>query len=267
MLSISLVLYNTSQEDISRLVCESLNLDYLVNFYLIDNSPEPQKISFNDERVRYIFNGQNLGYGKGHNIALRESISRKTQYHIVLNPDIYFDARDMYKIIEFLNENKEVAHLMPNIVNQSGEMQFLSKTLPSPVDVFLRAFAKKYISTKRDVRFHLKTMDHQKIMWSPYLSGCFMVFRTEVLSKVGVFDERFFMYPEDIDLTRRIAMHHKTIFYPYVTVIHRHEKASYKSLKMKWIHIYNMMKYFNKYGWFWDVERKKLNQAALNQVQ
>ena len=101
----------------------------------------------------------------------------------------------------------------------------------------------------------------------PYLSGCFMLLRSEALKKVGLFDERFFMYPEDIDLTRRIREHYRTIFYPHVSVIHNHAQGSYKSKKLLWIHIINLIKYFNKWGWFCDKKRQLINKETLNQFK
>jgi GT2 family glycosyltransferase len=75
------------------------------------------------------------------------------------------------------------------------------------------------------------------------------------------------MYPEDIDLTRRIHQYYKTMFYPYVSIIHEHGQGSYKSLKLLWIHISNMVKYFNKWGWFFDVDRKRINKKVLSQLK
>ena len=267
MISISLVIYETSNDDILRLVNEAILSNQLSKFYIIDNSPLPKPIKFEDDRVCYIFNGKNLGYGAGHNVAIRDSIKNEFQLHLVVNPDIYFNSIDLAEIIGFMDSNPEIGHLMPRITNQDGELQYMSKTLPSPLDLFLRSFAKSLISTRRDEKYHLKNLDYNKIIEAPYLSGCFMVLRIESLKKIGLFDERFFMYPEDIDLTRRMTLDYKTVYYPYVSVIHRHEKASYKSLKMKIIHMKNMVKYFNKHGWIIDVNRYKLNKKALNQVQ
>jgi len=101
----------------------------------------------------------------------------------------------------------------------------------------------------------------------PYLSGCFMLFRTEALKEVGLFDERFFMYPEDIDLTRRIHAKYRTVFYPEVSIIHHHAQSSYLNLKMLFIHITNMVKYFNKWGWILDKERKIINKKILEQLK
>ena len=87
--------------------------------------------------------------------------------------------------------------------------------------------------------------------------------RTEAVLKVGLFDERFFMYPEDIDLTRRIHREYLTLYYPSETIVHAHRQASYHNLHMLWIHATNMCRYFNKWGWLFDRERKAFNRQVL----
>ena len=85
------------------------------------------------------------------------------------------------------------------------------------------------------------------------------------LKEVGLFDERFFMYPEDIDLTRRLHQRYQTLFYPEVSITHNHQKASYHSMRMLWIHCINMIRYFNKWGWIWDKERERINERVLQE--
>jgi len=58
----------------------------------------------------------------------------------------------------------------------------------------------------------------------------------------------------------------RTVFYPHVAVVHYHERSSYKNVRMLWVHIVNMIKYFNKWGWFFDKERKKVNQEIMEQL-
>lgn len=101
----------------------------------------------------------------------------------------------------------------------------------------------------------------------PYHQGSFMLFRTDCFRKVGLFDERFFMYPEDIDMTRRMHKHYRTMFWPEVTIVHAHRAASYTSLRMLWVHSYNMIKYFNKWGWVFDKERREWNKRIISKVR
>ena len=100
----------------------------------------------------------------------------------------------------------------------------------------------------------------------PFLSGCFMFLRTKVLEDIGLFDERFFMYAEDIDLTRRINEKYKTIFYPKTFIYHGHAKESFKKIKLFYIHLTNIIIYFNKWGWIFDSKRKKINKRILKQL-
>lgn len=104
-------------------------------------------------------------------------------------------------------------------------------------------------------------------MWVPSLSGCFMFMRVDVLRKIGGFDERFFMYAEDLDLSRRIGTISDTIFNPNIIVMHGYDKGSYKSWKLLRFHIFSVFKYFNKWGWFFDSYRKDINKKCLNYLE
>ena len=270
MISISLVLYNTSNDDIIRIL-DTINLNKLIDrFYLIDNSPKklvPCEILKNYNYVEYIFNNKNLGYGTGHNIAIKKSLLKKNKYHLVINPDIYFESKMVFGLIDFMNKNSQIGQVMPKILNENESIQRVAKLLPRPLDLFQRAFLPSFLMKKNQRIFTLSKYRYDRVLEAPYLSGCFMFLRLEALKKVGIFDERFFMYPEDIDLSRRIHMKYKTVVNPFFSVIHRHEKASYKSLKMKIIHVYNVIKYFNKWGWFYDKQRTKINKRILQQFK
>jgi len=107
--------------------------------------------------------------------------------------------------------------------------------------------------------YEMREKDYQTKFVAPSLSGCFMFLRTEALQKIGLFDERYFMYLEDIDLSRRIFQQYKNVYFPTQIIYHDHAKGSYKSLKLLFIHIQSALRYFNKWGWFFDKERKKIN--------
>jgi len=132
--------------------------------------------------------------------------------------------------------------------------------------LIVRRFLPKSWTKNQIEKFELRASGYKKIMNVPYLSGCFMFLRTEALKDVGLFDERFFMYPEDIDLTRRIHRRYKTVFYPNATIIHHHAKGSYINTRLLFIHISNMVAYFNKWGWVFDKERRSINREILKQL-
>ncbi len=265
MLNISIVLYNHNVNQISPLVTVLKELECVNTIFLIDNSPIINS-KFQQLPVKYIFNNKNMGYGAGHNIAMRKTIKENIPYHLVLNPDVIFESFILNNLIGFMERNKDVGHLMPKVFYPNGDVQYLCKLLPTPFDLFVRRFLPSYWTIQSQKRFELRDSGYNKTIEVPYLSGCFMLLRTSVLEEVGLFDERFFMYPEDIDLTRRIHQKYKTIFYPYVSIIHQHTQASYKNKKMLFVHIFNLIKYFNKWGWFFDKKRKKINKETLKML-
>jgi GT2 family glycosyltransferase len=97
----------------------------------------------------------------------------------------------------------------------------------------------------------------------PVLSGCFLLVRMTIARKINFFDERFFMYLEDTDLSRRMNQQFQTVYYPEVSIIHHYEKGSYKSNKLLLYHISSAFKYFWKYGWFFDTVRTTVNKLSL----
>ena len=158
-----------------------------------------------------------------------------------------------------------VGQLMPRVLNPDGSQQYLAKRLPAPLDVFGRRFLPAKLMERRNRRYELRDMDLTRPVNAPYLSGCFMFLRTKAAVEAGLFDERYFMYPEDIDLTRTIHRNYLTLYQPQWTIVHDHAQASYKNKHMLWIHIRNMCRYFNKWGWLFDSERRLFNRfSALN---
>ncbi|HEY5592435.1 MAG TPA: glycosyltransferase [Paludibacter sp.] len=266
MLNASIVLYNHTLLEIAPLVEILRKSAAISDVFLIDNSPTEQP-DFKNLEVTYIFNNKNIGYGAAHNIAIRKTIDQYIPYHLVVNPDIAFEPSILAKIESFMNNNPDIGLLMPKIIYPTGEIQYLCKLIPTPFDLIFRRFLPQKWTRKRTQMFELRDSDYNHIMDVPYLSGCFMFLRTEALTQVGLFDERFFMYPEDIDLTRRIHRKFRTVFFPNVSIIHHHARSSYVNLKMLYIHITNMVKYFNKWGWCFDKERKEINKNTLKQLK
>lgn len=235
--------------------------------FLVDNSPTDScRNYFTDPRIHYIFNNKNLGFGAGHNVALRKVLQENlSTYHIILNPDVYFSADVPSRIHSFMEENEQVGLVMPKVLFPDGRLQPLCKMLPSPFILFTRRFL-QFIPFWIDRLNHWYEMHfsgYDKIMDVPFLSGCFMFLRVDALRRVGLFDEQIFLYTEDTDLTRRIHKYYRTIFFPEVTIYHYNQRGSYKSLVILMHHIFSAIKYFNKWGWFVDAERENVNQRIL----
>lgn len=269
LITASIVLYNNA--DVSKTIECILNSSIQVKLYLIDNSPtnalqKELKEYLDNPNIHYVFNNCNVGFGAAHNIAIKKIIDT-SEYHLILNPDVVFDENVIEELVKYMNKNNDVGLVMPKVIYPDGSTQYLCKLLPTPVDLIFRRFLPKSVIQSRTEFFELRFTNYNTEMEVPYLSGCFMFLRTNAIKKVGLFDERFFMYPEDIDLTRRINKYFKTMFYPNVQIVHEHGKGSYKNFRLLKIHIINMIKYFNKWGWIFDAERKIVNKRILSQLK
>lgn len=270
MLTSSVVLYKTRAVQLSALIDCVKKSGIMDKIYFVDNSPNESLHAVCEavEKSEYIFNGKNIGYGAAHNIAIKKAIQAGSEYHIVLNPDIKFEPDVLLKLVEFMDGNSDAVYVLPKVVYPNGELQYLCKLLPTPFDLIFRRFMPKTkLLRKINDRYTLKMSGYDKIINPPCLSGCFMFMRTGALEKSNIFfDDQYFMYCEDFDLIRRLHRVGKTLFYPDVTIIHDHAKESYKNKKMLFEHIKSAIKYFNKFGWFFDKERRDMNEKVLGEI-
>jgi len=261
-LTCSIVLYNTDRKALQKAISSFLQSEKLLSrLYLIDNSEtDDLKSLANDKRIEYIFNDKNLGYGKAHNIALKKAVEY-SKYHLILNPDIEFETGVLENIYQYMEEHEGTGLLLPKVFYNDGKLQKLCNLLPRPVNLIGRRFFEKSVWVKKiNDAYELKGFDYNQCLNVPNLSGCFMFLRCEVLKKVGFFDERYFMYMEDVDLCRRIHAVSETIFYPDVSIVHGFEKESYNNARLLKHHIISAIKYFNKWGWISDPQRDHFNK-------
>ena len=264
-ISASIVVYNSPVGDIFNIVTKLQRSKFPIQIFIIDNYPGGSFCEDEfDEIVTYI-SSDNVGYGAGHNKAIKKIISNEG-FHFVINPDIDFDYLMIEKMIKKMIDNPSYSLVGPRLVGSDGCEQCNTKLIPTPLNFLLRrlppVFSNSLFSGYMS-KFEMKYYDKNQPMFVPYLSGCFMLFRNSSLRSVGLFDEKFFMYPEDVDISRRFFELGDVLFLPEFEVMHAWEGASRKSLRMFLIHISNMVLYFNKWGWIFDRNRKYLNQRAI----
>ena len=203
--------YRTPQDEL--LGCLSLLEEEKVErIYVIDNSPTDEIRSLVQEfrTVEYIHRPDNPGYGAAHNVAIRDVLSRGVEYHLVLNSDITFERGTLAAIIEMMDRRPETGLLQPRIIYPDGREQYSSRLLPSPLDLIGKRFLPHRFLSRRLNRYMLTDRPEREELNIPYHQGSFMFFRVAALRKIGLFDERFFMYPEDIDISRRVHEHIST---------------------------------------------------------
>lgn len=272
MLTASVVIYHSQKEEIESLLKSVQESNCVKRLYIIDNaSTDENRVFFESSSLSSIIEyipHENTGYGSSHNIALQKAIEEGSNYHVVLNPDIYFESNVLSELVHYMDINTDVGYILPKVTYPNGELQYLCKLLPTPFDLIFRRFLPKTkFIVRHNERYELRHSGYNKIINPPCLSGCFMFMRLSTLRENNIFfDERFFMYCEDFDLMRRIHRVAKTVYYPNVTVVHNHAKESYKSRKMLMTHIKSAIKYFNKWGWLFDKERHLMNKKILIEI-
>lgn len=272
MVSGSIVLYKTAPEMVSEVI-ESFfrGCSGSRKLFLVDNSPTDdlkRLVQLYPSQTVYIHNPANTGYGSAHNIAIRRSFEEGFKYHVVLNPDLSFDSETINGLESFMDEHPEIGLCIPDMFDyHTGERKAGARLLPSPFDGFFRRFMpKSSITRKRDRDYLLKDADYSKPFSAPYISGSFMFFRNEHLKVIGLFDEHFFMYYEDTDISRRMYCKFGNSFVPNLSARHIGARESYKSKKMLFVTLKSAVYYFNKYGWFFDRQRMNINKTVLNSI-
>jgi len=264
--SASVVMYNSDAKQIEEIVSKFSRYIYL---FLIDNSPT-NALSYlaDNNHVTYIFNPTNPGFGSAHNLAINKSIMLGSKFHFIVNPDVNFERDIIDYMINVMNEDPSVGMMMPKILNLDGTIQNLPKLLPSPFSIILRKLKKPRVIFNHFINsYELRNISQDKVYNAPILSGCFTLLNLNAIKEVGMYDDKYFMYFEDWDLSRRMHEKYKTLYYPKVAVFHGYESGANKSIKLFKIYINSAIHYFNKWGWFFDKDRKKINSVTLAQFE
>jgi len=262
----SIVLYNTPE----NIIIEAIN-SFLKScsgiIYIIDNSDNITRYKiFRNIRVRYYHSPINLGFGKGHNLVINKYIT-DSDYHLVLNPDVRFNPDIIPVMVKEFLSDYSIGAIMPKIIYPDGSIQKLVKLIPNPVNLIARRFIKvRFIVNKINSDYEFSEKIDFFPISVPLISGCFFMARTQTLKKVGGFDERFFMYMEDVDISRRMGAIAKLTYMPSIFVIHDYDKGSYKKINLLILHIISAIKYFNKWGWFIDKNRDSINKDFINRL-
>jgi GT2 family glycosyltransferase len=265
----SIVLFNHDLEQV-RALLENLSRDSeCAEWAVVDNGGSERALTLASALGAHPMRpGRNLGFGGAHNLALA-SLTSLAPYHLILNPDIVLEHGVLTDLATVMDASPQVGSVMPRVLYPDGSTQFLCKLLPTPLDLALRRFATgpvRRIFARQMDGYDMKDFDYSRPVYVPVLSGCFMFTRRSVLNAVGGFDERFFLYMEDIDLCRRMGRLSRLLFWPGTTITHGHAQGSYRQAKLLRLHIRAAFTYFNKWGWFCDPERRQRNRSGLSEA-
>lgn len=268
LITASIVLYKQDNLLVEKVVNSFFKNCLNCCLYLIDNSPTNDLESlFYDQRIEYIHNPSNPGFGASHNIAINLATKSGSKYHFIINPDIYFEMEVVTPMVNYMERNVDVGMMMPEVLNPDGSVQYLPKLLPNPFWIFWRKIKKPSDQFKRFIeKYELRNFPKDKIYNAPILSGCFTLLNLNAIAEVGAYDDKYFMYFEDFDLSRRMHKLYKTVYFPLVSVYHGYEGGANKRFKLFKIFLASAIIYFNKWGWFFDKERRSINENAYKQL-
>lgn len=205
-----------------KLSLETLDQDAEV--FVVDNHSVDGSVALIKEQypwVKLIENNENLGFSKANNQAIKIS---KGEYILLLNPDTVVEQDTFIKVIEYMDNNPQVGGLGVRMIDGKGNFLPESKRgLPTPKVAFYKISGLSKLFPKSRVfnKYHLGYLSETEIHDVEVLSGAFMLIRRKVLDKIGLLDETFFMYGEDVDLSYRIIQAgYKNIYFPKTTIIH-----------------------------------------------
>jgi GT2 family glycosyltransferase len=206
--------------------------------------------------VELIYSDKNLGFGGGHNYIFNYVIRNYSMnYYCICNPDVVFIDSSFNKLSDFIESNYSVAMVAPKILNTDLSLQFSNKKFPNIFNLLIRRFIPNFISKmigvfeKIDIKYERRNDGYFNNNLGEFLSGCFLLIRSEVYKKINGFDERFFLYMEDVDLCKRVSQIGKIYFVSDAVVTHKWSRSSHKSFRSMMLHIKSAIKYFNKHGW------------------
>lgn len=269
-LSVSIVCFNSSELELQALVSSLITAVKKLGtlkplpplpIFFIDNSQTPQLTleifgGFSDRlldqsiELNLIRGHGNVGYGKGHNLILGKLESK---YHLLLNPDVQLDENCLVQGIEYFEKNEDVVLSSPYAEFESGEKQYLCKRYPSVLTFLVRGFLPRSLRApfrKRLATYEMHNLSEKEVSTDiPIISGCFMLCRSNALKSVNGFDEAYFLYFEDFDLSLRMGKIGSIAYIPTMRIRHAGGHAAKKGFSHIRMFAASGFRFFNTHGW------------------
>jgi GT2 family glycosyltransferase len=249
-----LVAYHPSLREVEQLQACLAALQPAVGYAVVVNDYQPGEPvdQLAAGAVAFLTNRDNPGYGRAVN-RLVASLTEAPPYLGVLNTDLSWQSGTFERLLAWLEQHPDVSLAVPQILDEQGKSQTLCKRHPTLLGLFSRRFLPEMLKPgwlKRYDRWYVMAdQDGQQIFEVPYLSGCCMLMRRDAFLRVGGFDERYFLYLEDADLTRSLAREGRCVHLPVAAVVHGWGRGNYRNLRLVVVNLISAWHYFGKWGW------------------
>lgn len=247
-ISVSIVTHNSAKVVKNLLgTLFECNTKNTMEVYVVDNGSSDDTVKIVKESFPnvHIIEQENKGFGAGHNAVLSKLDSK---YHAIINPDIHFESDTLSELYSFMEEHPDVAICNPIIHNPDGSRQEVPCKQPKYRYQFSRELEKfGGIFKKWRDEYTMRNVPTDKPFDVEFCTGCFMFIRTSVYKELEGFDDRFFLYCEDADLTRRAMKKGRAVCVTSAIAIHDWERGSGHNFKLLRIHLASMRKYSRKW--------------------
>jgi GT2 family glycosyltransferase len=237
-----------------EVVCvdHSCDADYAASSQIFVEAYSAQIDDSSGLQISLLNPGTNRGYGAGHNLAMAEL---ESQFHLILNPDVELAPNALKLALGTLRNQRDIALLAPQGFSPSGEPEFLAKAYPSVWVLGLRSLAPRGLKTRSGgalARYEMRDTPIETLLRPITLaSGCCMWVRRAVFNDVGGFDESYFLYFEDYDLSLKLARKGTVIEHRDIRIVHHGGDASRKGFQhIRWF-IRGAVRFFSLWGWRW----------------
>lgn len=250
VLTASIVIFEESLSDLHKTIESFLQIPFNKKLYLIDNTATKfYEYVFVNKEIEYIPVEKNIGFGSAHNRVIN-NIKSLSKYHLILNPDVSFKEKVIPNLIIELEKDENVAMIAPKVLFPDKTHQYSCRRYPSLQELLARRFTfLKPIFKKVIFRGTYRDRDLNEPFFAEYITGCFHLYKTQDFVSLNGFDERYFLYMEDVDICKKIdALGKKKLYYPKEEIIHVLKQGSSKSINLFFRHTASAIKYFLKWG-------------------
>lgn len=272
ILGISIVVYNENEVSFKNCIKLCKEIKSPKKIFVYDNSPNSnlRVLAEKYKVTSYTHNKRNIGFGAGHNKNFNLSIKENCGAFLILNCDALNFSTTISKMIQLLTNNSDVDGLVPIILDDHNKITD-NVRLVMNFHNFLIRIVKFLITGKRVLREIQKIYETKssksKLIKIPCAAGCFLLVRSSIFKNIGGFDENFFLYCEDLDLTRRISNFRQGLYLDLNSKINHHgRRSSHSNQKLFFIHIHSLIRYFKKWGII-DLEARKTNMKWINYIK
>ena len=218
-----------------------------LTMYVVDNNSDDDGLARLKAAFPQIVDirlSDNKGFGHGHNAVLPLLDS---EFHAIINPDIVLKSDVLTELAGYMRQNPDIGQITPQILNPDGSVQVLGKRNPPFLALVGRNIFKEQLKPIAD-HYAMLDEDLTRPIDIQFATGCFSMVRTDIFKQIGGYDERYFLYFEDMDLTRKINEVSRAVYYPYCSVTHEWDRAYSHKPKYFAILLQSMLKYYTKWG-------------------